>query len=84
MYGLTQDGSLVRVDLDDGDVTWRSLQLSDAPSDHQLLARAGAVVVAPANRQRPRLVADTLTGRVDEAPFDGPISSARPPTSCGC
>ena len=73
LYGLTQDGSLVRVDLDDGDVTWRNLQLSDAPSDHQLLARAGAVVVAPANRQRPRLVADTLTGRVHEAPFDGPI-----------
>jgi hypothetical protein len=73
LYGLTQDGSLVRVDLDDGDVTWRNLQLSDAPSDHQLLARTGAVVVAPANRQRPRLVADTLTGRVDEAPFDGPI-----------
>ena len=73
LYGLTQDGSLVRVDLDDGDVTWRNLQLSDAPSDHQLLARAGAVVVAPANRQRPRLVADTLTGTVHEAPFDGPI-----------
>jgi hypothetical protein len=73
LYGLTQDGSLVRVDLDDGDVTWRSLQLSDSPSDHQLLARTGAVVVAPGNRQRPRLVADTLTGRVDEAPFDGPI-----------
>jgi hypothetical protein len=73
LYGLTQDSSLVRVDLDDGDVTWRNLQLSDAPSDHQLLTRAGAVVVAPANRQRPRLVADTLTGRVHEAPFDGPI-----------